>query len=108
MDDLNQKIGKNISYFRKKSKLTQSALAKTIGVSNDFLSRVERGYCAISLARLTQVANTLNVPLLNFLDFEQKNEKEKAIESLVSFLSKHPADEIQQVLNVSKVLFVNR
>lgn len=60
-------IGRKIQTIRKQRELTQEELAEKLNVSIVFLSRVERGKVKISLPRLIQIANVLNVSLGNLL-----------------------------------------
>lgn len=41
-----RKIGLNLCYYRKRSKMTQFKLAEAAGISSTYLGRIERGECA--------------------------------------------------------------
>ena len=54
-------IGRRIKNIRLKQKMRQEDLADKLDISVAFMSRVERGNSKISLKRLTQIAEILNV-----------------------------------------------
>lgn len=56
-------IGRRISKHRKNISMTQAVLAEKLEVSESFISQVERGNAKISLQRLYQVAETLNIDI---------------------------------------------
>lgn len=56
-------IGRRISLYRKKKGLTQAAFSEILGVSESYVSQVERGIAKISLARLDEVSNTLDIDI---------------------------------------------
>jgi transcriptional regulator with XRE-family HTH domain len=55
-----QGIGTEIKKRRKKVDLTLKALAGKIGVTGSFLSQIEKGKAAPSLATLKKIADALN------------------------------------------------
>ena len=56
-----EKMGENLKKARIRNNLTQEELANRLDVSIAFLSRIERGSSHISLNRLTQMCEILNV-----------------------------------------------
>lgn len=53
-------IGRNIATLRRKQRMRQKELARVVGVSEDYISRIERG--RIPAKKLTvQIANALGV-----------------------------------------------
>lgn len=56
-------IGRRISKYRKNISMTQSVLAEKLEVSESFISQVERGNAKISLQRLYQIADILNIDI---------------------------------------------
>jgi DNA-binding XRE family transcriptional regulator len=53
-------IGKKIAAIRREQGLSQKGLAKKIGVSQQLISRIEKGGENISLSTLTNIAHSLN------------------------------------------------
>ena len=54
-------IGRRIALNREKAKVTQAALAEYLEVSESFISQIERGKTKISLPRLYQIAEALDM-----------------------------------------------
>ncbi|MFN0076405.1 MAG: helix-turn-helix domain-containing protein [Prosthecobacter sp.] len=69
---LQKKLGQRISALRKKQGLTQEALAEVIGCSVEFISLVERGVNAPSVAGLQGFADALKVEVRDLFTFEGK------------------------------------
>ena len=66
--DLYRVIGANIKYYREQSRLTQIQLAEQAGISISYLSKIEASGCnkSLSISVLNQIANVLNVDIINF------------------------------------------
>ena len=62
---LQRKLGQRIAALRKARQLTQAALAKRIGCSVEFISLVERGVNAPSVAGLENFARVLGVEVVD-------------------------------------------
>ncbi len=60
-------IGRKIAYYRKVAYLTQGELAEKLCISESYMSQVECGKVEVSLKRLNQIAETLNVELTTLL-----------------------------------------
>jgi transcriptional regulator with XRE-family HTH domain len=54
-------LGRNIAHFRREAKLTQEELAEKTEYSVDFISLVERGINAPTVARLQDIADVIGV-----------------------------------------------
>lgn len=67
---LQKKLGQRIATLRKKQGLTQEALAEIIGCSVEFISLVERGVNAPSVAGLQGFADALEVEVRDLFTFE--------------------------------------
>lgn len=66
--DLYRVIGTNIKYYREQLRLTQVQLAEQAGISISYLSKIEATGCnkSLSISVLNQIANALNVDIINF------------------------------------------
>jgi transcriptional regulator with XRE-family HTH domain len=62
---LQRHLGQRIASLRKKQRLTQVQLAKLLGCSVEFISLVERGVNAPSVARLEDFAKVLKVEVVD-------------------------------------------
>ena len=67
---LQKKLGQRIAALRKKQGLTQEGLAEAIGCSVEFISLVERGVNAPSVAGLQKFADALEVEVRDLFTFE--------------------------------------
>ncbi|HBJ87135.1 MAG TPA: transcriptional regulator [Verrucomicrobiales bacterium] len=67
---LQKKLGQRIAALRKKQGLTQEALAEVIGCSVEFISLVERGVNAPSVAGLQGFADALKVEVRDLFTFD--------------------------------------
>jgi transcriptional regulator with XRE-family HTH domain len=66
---LQKKLGQRIADLRKNRQLTQVQFAKAVGCSVEFISLVERGVNAPSVARLEDFANALKVEVVDLFTF---------------------------------------
>ena len=64
-----KKLGRRIAGLRKARRLTQVALAKKISCSVEFISLVERGVNAPSVAGLEKFARVLEVAISDLFTF---------------------------------------
>ena len=69
---LQKKLGQRIASLRKTKKLTQEQLAEALGCSVEFISLVERGVNAPSVAGLAKFAKILKVEVKELFTFEDK------------------------------------
>lgn len=70
-------IGKRIQQRRKENKLTAASLSEKIGVSQQQLSRYERGTNKINVTHLIDIAAYLDTPISwFFIDQGEDNEQE--------------------------------
>lgn len=54
-------IGRRIAFYRKSASITQSVLSEKLGVTESYVSQIERGSAKASLGRLSQIADILGV-----------------------------------------------
>ena len=69
---LQKKLGQRIASLRKAQKLTQEQLAEALGCSVEFISLVERGVNAPSVAGLEKFAKILKVEVRELFTFVEK------------------------------------
>ena len=69
---LQKKLGKRIADLRRSRKLTQELLAEAVDCSVEFISLVERGVNAPSVAGLEKFAKILKVEVRDLFTFEGK------------------------------------
>jgi transcriptional regulator with XRE-family HTH domain len=68
---LQRKLGKRIGDLRRAKKLTQEQLAEAVGCSVEFISLVERGVNAPSVAGLEKFSEVLRVEVKELFTFEE-------------------------------------
>ena len=66
-----KQLGLTIAYYRKLKGITQQALAEAVSLSRTHISNLEATNMptSISLEKLFDIAEVLNVPVKNFFDF---------------------------------------
>ena len=69
---IQKKLGRRIAELRKARGLTQPQLAKRVGCSTEFISLVERGVNAPSVAGLEKFTKALQVTLVKLFTFERR------------------------------------
>ena len=63
-------LGKNIKKYRKLKKLSQNQLAEVLDFSREHVACIETGKEYISLRKLFELADVLEVPVQKFFEFE--------------------------------------
>lgn len=61
MKDDAKKLGENLKTLRTKKNITQTELAKTLGVDKSFISNIESGKTNPTLSTITNLAQALEV-----------------------------------------------
>lgn len=67
-DEVYKNIGLNIKKYRTAQGLTQQQLADRLGMSLNFIGKIEVGYDHPSLYTLIDISNNLEIPLKNLFD----------------------------------------
>ncbi len=67
-----KQLGLTIAYYRRLKGLTQEELAKMVDLSRTHVSNMEapKMPTSVSLEKLFDIADALNVPVQNFFDFK--------------------------------------
>ena len=84
---LQEKLGTRIADLRRERKLTQVQLAKAVGCSVEFISLVERGVNAPSVAGLEKFAKVLKVEVVELF----MSSTQRIVERPVRRRSKKPS-----------------
>ncbi len=64
-----KKFGKNVKIERIKQDLTQEKLAEIMDVSQNYIANIECGKANMSLAKVLELANYLNIRIEKLLNF---------------------------------------
>ncbi len=106
---IEKRIGARITEVRISRGLTQSQLAERVNVSNETISRLERGVSMPSLKTLEKMARCLKIPLSTFFTFENRPPQNPAFErelgKLIAFMRKRSYKELSIVHAILKVVF---
>jgi transcriptional regulator with XRE-family HTH domain len=70
--EIDKAIGRNVRIARKASKLTQSKLAKSIGVTYQQVQKYENGTDRVGAARVFQIAALTDCPVGFFFEFAEE------------------------------------
>ena len=63
-------LGQNIKKFRNEKALSQEELAEKAGLCREYIARVETGVKRISLKKLFEIADILNVACSDLINFK--------------------------------------
>ncbi len=61
-------IGEKIRRYRRAANMSQMALAEKLGISYQQLQKYEKGINNISVNRLQEISDVLNIPITKFLE----------------------------------------
>lgn len=100
-------IGSRLKQARLKKKLTQENLAEKLDVSIAFLSRIERGSIDISLKRLSQLCELLDVSEGAILNGSSTTSHNYLQEDLYFLLKSCPPEKQKLVYELAKVVGEN-
>ncbi|MDA3979837.1 helix-turn-helix domain-containing protein [Gallibacterium sp. AGMB14963] len=98
--DIAKSIGKAIAKYRKAANLSQSQLAEIIGVSNDAISRMERGTIVLNVIRLFEFAEIFgcNVADLLVKNSERLEDQEYRLAKKLAQLNKEDRDKLLDII----------
>lgn len=65
-------LGKNIKKFRKKAGLTQQGLADKVGISLNFMGKIEVAFSKPSLDTVIDIANKLNTTVSDLCNMKDE------------------------------------
>ncbi len=69
-EDLLKRFGKNVKIERIKLDLTQEKFAEKMNVSQNYIANIERGKANMSLAKVLELSEFLNVDIDVLLNFK--------------------------------------
>lgn len=97
-------IGNRIKIARIKKHLTQENLAEQLDVSIAFLSRVERGTIEVSLKRLSQLCELLEVTEGEILNGTSTASKQYLNDDIFYLLKDCPAEKNKLIYDIAKLI----
>ena len=109
MAKLQKLLGTRVYELRKRVKLTQAQFAERAGVSNDTISRIERGIRSPSFDVLERIAKGLDVEVRELFDFSNRKflEAKCRLEliDLLNYLQDKGPNEIVMIYKISRLIF---
>ena len=87
-------IGRRIAFYRKRACVTQSVLSEKLGVTESYISQIERGSAKVSLGRLSQIADVLGVDIAQLVSDRAVAEVPCVSPEITQILSKWSPDQI--------------
>lgn len=75
--DILKTIGLNFRIERTRLGLSQERFAEIAGVHTNYIGKVERGEQNLTIKKIVDLANSLDIPIENILNFTLKNSANK-------------------------------
>ena len=100
-------IGMRLKQARINKNITQEKLAEMLDLSVAYISRVERGSTEISLKRLVEVCDLLEVSLSYVLEDISPTSSSYLNKAFTELLENCPAEKIDLIYKVAKVIIEN-
>ncbi len=97
-------IGERLKKARQNKHMTQETLSEKLDMSVAFLSRIECGSSFISLKRLDQICEILDVSKGYILEGASINSKNYLNKDFSELLSNCPQDKYKLIYNIAKVI----
>jgi transcriptional regulator with XRE-family HTH domain len=106
--DLKKQVGSRIYELRRKSGLTQAQMSEASRVSNDTISRIERGVRGPSFDVLGRIAGALGVEVREIFNFSNRkffaNESRIELTDLLNYLMNKRPREVIMVHKIARVV----
>lgn len=84
IEKINQKFGEHIRILRQTQNLSQMDLADLSDLNTSYIGHLERGLKSPTLSTMAKLANALNVPLTQLVDFtDPKQSTSDAVSQLL-------------------------
>lgn len=99
-DNLKEKLGKKVKNLRKEAGLTQSDLAERVGVSDNYIGRLERGQLWISSRNLENLMAVFHLSPEKFFDFSERiseDEFSRLLDRLVALMKTRTRNDLKSL-----------
>jgi len=96
-------FGQNLKRARKESGYSQESLSGIAGMDLSYYGAVERGERAITILKLSQITNALDIPMRNLFSGEPHyplNKKKDKLEELIEFLRERESEDLELFIDV--------
>jgi len=112
MTKLQKLLGARVYELRLKAGLTQAQLAEKTDVSNETISRIERGQRCPSFAVIERLADALQVEVRELFNFSNrkflKNNCPLELLDLLHYLSDMKPQEIKRIFDIARLIHEKR
>jgi transcriptional regulator with XRE-family HTH domain len=103
-------IGIQIARLRNEREITQEELARSIDVTPETISRLERGIAIPSLKTIERISQALHTTLKDLFDFEYTQKPKRSTvgsesSKLIAYLKTRNADDIKMSYRILKNIF---
>ncbi len=95
-------IGRKIAYYRKSKPYKQAMLAEKINVSESYMSQIECGKVKVSLKRLDQIAEILEIDIVRLLSDTNLDAKTYGATELLELIENWSAEQKEVLLTLVK------
>lgn len=95
-------FGKNVSYFRDKRNLTLDKCAEQIGISSDYLYRIEKGKHTPTVYNIKAILNCLDVTYTEMI--VEDDEENPVVTFIISEIQKLDEREIELCSYIAKMI----
>lgn len=85
--NLKQTLGKNIKQYRQLKGLSQEELAEKLDVSQQTMSKIERGINFLTSETLEKISNILGVKISELFTFEDDTTPDEIIDDINKYLN---------------------
>ncbi len=100
-------IGRKISHYRKNKQYTQAFLAEKLDVSESYMSQVECGKAEVSLKRLAQISDILNIDITTLLSDTNPNSENYGSSELSELIKDWPCESKDVLIDCVKCINEN-
>jgi transcriptional regulator with XRE-family HTH domain len=109
MGRLQKLLGARVCELRIKAEMTQGQVAELVEVTNETISRIERGSRSPSFTVLERLAEAFNIEVRELFNFSNREflDNKGSIEliDLLKYLSDKKTDEIKKIFSIVKIVF---
>ena len=100
-----QQLGKRVREIRKRRGLTQAQLAEIVGLSDNFISMIERGTGHPTLEVVGRIANVLEVDLPELFEKRAALSRREAVNQLQALMERRSPQDVELLLAIAKAIF---
>lgn len=97
-------IGQRLKRARLDRRITQDSLAKQLGISVAFLSRIENGSSQINLRRLSQICDILGITEGEILNGTASSSQRYLVAEFNDLLRKCPPEKQKLIYKIAKTI----